>query len=194
MKTSEIDILIVPGWTNSGPDHWQSRWQRQLKTARRVEQADWETPVLGDWAGRIIEEVALSTRPAVIVAHSLGVHAAVHAAHKLPAGMVAGAFLVAAPDLDQTESLPPAVANFAAPELQKLPFPSVLVASSNDPYCSLDRAREFAKAWDSILVEAGDSGHINTASGQGPWPEGLMRFGWFLKHLADLERAKNSQN
>ncbi|HYD14828.1 MAG TPA: alpha/beta hydrolase, partial [Hyphomicrobium sp.] len=36
MKTSDVDILIVPGWSSSGPDHWQSRWERTLKTARRV--------------------------------------------------------------------------------------------------------------------------------------------------------------
>ena len=192
MKTSEIDILIVPGWTNAGPDHWQSRWERQLKTARRVEQANWETPLLDDWVGRIIEDVAVSTRPAVIVAHSLGVHAVVHAAHKLPAGMVAGAFLVAAPDLEAGDLPPVTIESFAPADLAMLPFPSVLVASSDDPFCRLDRAREFAAAWGSILVEAGESGHVNTASGQGPWPEGLMRFGWFLKHLAELERGKSS--
>ena len=192
MKTSEIDILIVPGWSNAGPDHWQSRWERQLKTARRVQQADWETPLLDDWVGRIIEDVALSTRPAVIVAHSLGVHAVVHAAHKLPAGMVAGAFLVAAPDLEAADLPPETIESFAPADLGKLPFPSVLVASSDDPFCRLDRAREFAAAWGSILVEAGESGHVNTASGQGPWPEGLMRFGWFLKHLAELERGTSS--
>lgn len=192
MKTSEIDILIVPGWTNSGADHWQSRWERQLKTARRVQQVDWETPMIDDWVGRIIEEVALAARPVVIVAHSLGVHAVVHAAHKLPAGMVAGAFLVAAPDLEGSDLWPATSGGFAPTELWKLPFPSVLVASSNDPHCHIDRAREFADAWGSILVEAGESGHINTASGQGPWPEGLMRFGWFLKHLAELERAKTA--
>ena len=190
MKTSDVDILIVPGWGNSGLDHWQSRWERQLKTARRVEQADWDTPIMSDWVGRIIEGVALATRPVVIVAHSLGVQAVVHAAHKLPAGLVAGAFLVAAPDLDTSDLWPATNGGFTPTELWKLPFPSVLIASSNDPYCTIERAREFASAWGSMLVEAGESGHINTDSGQGPWPEGLMRFGWFLKHLADLANAK----
>lgn len=183
MKTADIDILIVPGWTNSGPDHWQSRWQRKLPTARRVEQVDWETPMLGDWVGRIIEAVAKATRPAVIVAHSCGVSAAVHAAGKLPPGMVEGAFLVAAPDLEANDIWPAAGGGFAPVPSQALPFPSVLVASSSDPYCTLPRAREFALAWGSTLIEAGDAGHINTLSGHGPWPEGLMRFGWFLKQL-----------
>jgi uncharacterized protein len=183
VKIADIDILIIPGWTNSGPDHWQTRWEAKLRTARRVEQADWDTPMLGDWVGRIIEEVAKAARPVVLVAHSCGVQAAVHAAHKLPAGMVAGAFLVGAPDPDATDIWPTKHGGFAPMPLVPLPFPSVLVASSNDPYCSLARAREFAATWGSTLIEAGEAGHINTASGHGPWPEGLMQFGWFLKKL-----------
>jgi uncharacterized protein len=183
VKIADIDILIIPGWTNSGPDHWQTRWEAKLKTARRVEQADWHTPMLGDWVGRIIEEVAKAARPAVLVAHSCGVQAAVHAAHKLPAGMVAGAFLVSAPDPDATDIWPMKQGGFAPVPLVPLPFPSILVASSNDPYCSLGRARGFAASWSSTLIEAGEAGHLNTSSGHGPWPEGLMQFGWFLKKL-----------
>ena len=185
MKTSDIDILIIPGWNNSGPDHWQSRWEGKLKTARRVEQADWDTPRASDWVGRIIEEVAMASRPVLLVAHSLGVPAAVHAADKLPPGMVAGAFLVSAPDLEGSEIWPAKHGGFWPMPMTQLPFPSVLVASSSDPYCELDRARQFAAAWGATLIEAGDTGHINTASGHGPWPEGLMRFGGFLKHLGE---------
>lgn len=183
MKTADVDILIVPGWTNSGADHWQSRWQRSLKTARRVEQADWEQPVCADWVGRIIEQVAAAKRPAIVVAHSCGVSALIHAAAKMPAGMISGAFMVAAPDLEASDIWPARAGGFAPVPQLKLLFPSVLVASSNDPYCALQRARQFAQAWNSELIEAGPVGHINTESGHGPWPEGLMRFGWFLKQL-----------
>jgi uncharacterized protein len=183
VKIADIDILIIPGWTNSGPDHWQTRWQAKLRTARRVEQADWDKPMLGDWVGRIIEEVARASRQVVLVAHSCGVQAVIHTAHKLPPGMVAGAFLVGAPDPDATDIWPMTQGGFAPLPLVPLPFPSVLVASSNDPYCSLARARDFAASWGSTLIEAGEAGHINTASGHGPWPEGLMQFGWFLKKL-----------
>jgi uncharacterized protein len=189
VKIADIDILIIPGWTNSGPDHWQTGWERKLKTARRVEQADWETPMIGDWTGRIIEAVARASRPVILVAHSCGVQAAVHAAHKLPGGMVAGAFLVSAPDLATNDIWPAKQGGFAPVPMSKLPFASVLVASSTDPYCTMERARDFAAAWGSTLIEAGDAGHLNTASGHGPWPEGLMRFGWFLKQL-DGDRSK----
>jgi len=91
MRTSDVDILMVPGWQGSGPGHWQSRWERNLTTARRVELRDWVGSDKDKWVGAIIDAVATSVRPVVIVAHSLGVIAAVHAAMKLPHGSIAGA-------------------------------------------------------------------------------------------------------
>lgn len=193
MKTSEADILIIPGWSSSGPDHWQTRWEKNLKTARRVEQADWFKPGRDQWTARIVEAVAQSVRPVVLVGHSLGVMAIAHAAPKLarlPAIPI-GAFLVAPADVDHAQKWPvtqgeifnAADGDFAPVPMVPLQFPSVLVASANDPYCTLDRARVFAKSWDSALIESGDLGHINTASGHGPWPDGLLAFGAFLRRL-----------
>jgi predicted alpha/beta hydrolase family esterase len=195
MKTSEADILIVPGWSSSGPDHWQSRWERNLKTARRVEQANWYKPDKDAWVSRIVEEVAGSVRPVVLVAHSLGVVAVAHAAAKLarlPAKPVKGAFLVAPADAESGKDWPVTEGHtfdgseggFAPIPRARLPFPSALIASTNDPYCSIERARELAAAWGAALIESGDLGHINTASGHGPWPDGLLAFGIFMQRLA----------
>jgi predicted alpha/beta hydrolase family esterase len=183
MRAADADILIVPGWTNSGPDHWQTRWERRLSTARRVEQDDWDHPVRDAWVARLREGVAAAQRPVVLLAHSCGASTVVHAAAAL-GERITGAFLVAVPDFEQggaPDGLDPA---FSPLPLAPLPFPSVLVASTNDPHCRLERAREFATAWGSQLIEAGDAGHINTASGHGPWPDGLLRFGTFLSRLA----------
>ena len=182
MRTSDCEILIVPGLTNSGPDHWQSRWQHKLSTARRVEQDDWERPRLDAWTARLGEAVAAASKPVVLVAHSLGVLAVAHAAALLPAGKVCGAFLVALPDVEAS-SVPAVEETFAPIPREPLPFPSILVASRSDPYCSYERAEDFAYAWGSALADAGDAGHLNTASGHGPWPEGLMRFAGFLSRL-----------
>lgn len=183
MRTSEIDILIVPGWTNSGPDHWQSRWQRHLKTARRIEQADWDKPICADWVANIVAAAHSSTRPAVLVAHSCGVTAVAHAALRLAKTPVAGAFLVAPADLDNSRDWPAAHGGFSPVPMARLPFPSRLIGSSNDAYCSVERAKQFAAAWGSDLSIIANAGHINTASGHGPWPEGLLTFGLFLKSL-----------
>jgi uncharacterized protein len=191
MRTAEADILIVPGWSGSGPDHWQSRWERSFKTARRVEQADWLEPDQSTWVSRIKAEIAQSTRPVVLVAHSLGVVAVVHALAGLTEGAVRGAFLVAPADTEYAVSWPvtegrtfdPTSTGFAHVPLIPLPCASALVAPADDPYCTLDRAKSFATAWGSKLFEAGNVGHINTASGHGPWPDGVMQFGWFMRTL-----------
>ena len=193
MHTSDVDILIVPGWSSSGPDHWQSRWERTLKTARRVEQHDWFAPDREAWVGRIIDATVASNRPVVLVAHSLGVAAVAHVAERIPKGFLSGAFLVAPADVDNANAWPEteglrldgSASGFAPLPQKAFPFPSVLIASSNDAYCSLDRANALATAWGSTLVEAGDVGHINSASGHGPWPDGVLRFGAFLKTLED---------
>jgi predicted alpha/beta hydrolase family esterase len=191
MKTSDVDILIVPGWLNSGPDHWQSRWERNLKSAKRIEQDSWHAPDKAEWTGNIVKAVDSAARPAVLVAHSLGVIAVACAAPKLPPGSVAGAFLVAPPDVDNTDGWPenqghawPAGSfGFAPVPTQPLPFPSLLLAAEDDPYCSQARAKALALAWGSNFVDVGQAGHIADQSGHGPWPDGLLRFGRFLADL-----------
>lgn len=183
MKTSDCDILIVPGYENSGIDHWQSRWERQLSTARRIEQEDWDAPVKDEWIARIAQDVKRARKPVVLVGHSLGVVAIAHAAPLLTDGKVQGAFLVGLPDVERPDFLPAIDRAFAPIPRDPLPFPSVLVASRTDPHCDYGKAEDMAYAWGSAIVDAGDAGHINTESGHGPWPEGLMRFAGFLKRL-----------
>lgn len=184
MRTSDVDILIVPGWTNAGPDHWQSRWQRHFKTARRVEQDDWETPRLGDWVDRIVAAVRDdASRPAVIVAHSCGVSAVVHAAPRIAGSRLAGAFLVAAPDLEGRDAWPARGGGFTPVPMQPLPFPAKLIGSSTDPWCTVERTQEMGRAWGADTSIIANAGHLNTESGHGAWPEGLLTFGLFLKKL-----------
>ncbi len=181
MRVSDADILIIPGLGGSGPDHWQSRWQARLSTARRVEQDDWESPSRAKWVKRILRESRASTRPSILVAHSLGVIAVAHAAPAL--ADVVAAFLVAPSDWERPGLIPGVRHDFAPIPRDPLPFPTVLVASRNDPFCEIGRASDFAEAWGSDFVDAGEAGHIDPESGHGPWPEGLMRFAGFLSKL-----------
>lgn len=182
MRISDADILIVPGLGNSGPGHWQSRWQAKLSTARRVEQDDWDHPERKAWVNRLAETVQDSSRPAIIIAHSIGVITTVFAAERLK-GHVIGAMLVAPSDWDKPDLLPGYDLDFNPIPMTALPFPSLLVASRNDPYCEINRATAFAEAWNSEFVDAGEAGHINVESGHGPWPEGLLRLASFLSKL-----------
>jgi predicted alpha/beta hydrolase family esterase len=182
MKISEADILILPGLGNSGPNHWQRRWGDRFRTAHVVEQEEWDQPQLQPWVANIERSIMMATRPVVVIAHSLGVSALVHTAQHLKDTKVRGAFLVAAPDHER-EDAPIETAPFARVPRDPLPFPSMLVASSNDPYCSIERAVDFATCWGSDFHVAGAAGHINSESGHGPWPEGLLMFTRLMQRL-----------
>ncbi|MNL38916.1 Alpha/beta hydrolase family protein [compost metagenome] len=130
----------------------------------------------------MVEEVNAAEKPVVIVAHSLGVATAVHALPHVEK-KIAGAFLVAPPDVANAAIRPKHLMTFGPYPRDPLPFPSLMVASRNDPFGSYEHADEIAKSWGSLLVDAGESGHLNTESGHGPWPEGTMVFAQFLSRL-----------
>ncbi|WP_342361563.1 alpha/beta hydrolase [Terrarubrum flagellatum] len=183
MRASDYDILMIPGLGDSGADHWQSRWEAKLSTARRVLQYDFNRADRIAWTQRILEDTRLATRPVIYVAHSAGVLAVAHAASELADTKVRGAFLVAPPGATAVLAMDELNKSFIPVPRGPLPFPSILVASGNDPFCPIAEAEEMAYAWGSAFTPAGEAGHINSDSGHGPWPEGLMRFGMFLKNL-----------
>ena len=165
-------VLTLPGWQNSGPLHWQSRWEA-AHGFQRVEQHDWLRPLRGDWTARLEEVLLGLDEPAVLVAHSLGcLLVAAWAAHSRNTHLVKGALLVAPGDVER-EALRPVLPGWSPVALQRLPFASVMVGSRNDPYCSAERARQFADAWGSQWVDAGERGHLNADSALGDWSEGL---------------------
>lgn len=182
MRTSDSDLILVPGLGGLDPDHWQARWGGRLSTARHVEQRDWHAPDPEDWTDRIVAAVAETTRPAVILAHGLGVIATVRAAPSFRPDVVRGALLVAPLDVERPD-LDAHVHAFSPVPRDPLPFPALLVASRNDPNCDYARADDFAHAWGAALVDAGEAGSLDSASGHGPWPEGLMRLAGFMKGL-----------
>ena len=164
-------ILIVPGLGGSGETHWQTHLERSRPAATRVEQDDWERPELTGWVERLAR--AVETRPgAILVAHSLACPLVAHLALQQSNLPIAAALLVAPADVDSARHTPSHTRGFAPIPLRPLPFRSIVVASSNDPYIALDRARELAVAWGAEFVNVGPTGHINVDSGFGPWPEG----------------------
>ena len=187
MRASETGILVIPGLGGSGPDHWQSRWEAKIPAVRRVVQADWEKPELAAWRDRIVEEVERAARPVILVAHSLGVLAAAHAAPFLAkgetSGKVKGSFLVAPPSVEVLSGLDALDPAFLALPGEPLPFPALVIASRNDSLAPFADSEALAKMLGAELLDAGFSGHINIESGHGPWPEGVMRFAGFLKTL-----------
>lgn len=165
--------LTVPGVTNSGENHWQSRWEREFPDKfRRIEQDEWDSPVCDDWIARIESEVQKSEpENVVLVAHSLGCAAVAHWSAKFGT-MIKGAFLVAPSDCE-AETYTFDTKGFAPIPIKRLPFESLVVASSTDQYITLERAKYFADAWGSEFINVGEKGHINAGAGYGEWDEGL---------------------
>jgi uncharacterized protein len=165
-------VLLLPGWQDSGPAHWQSRWEA-LHGHQRVQQADWHWPRRGDWMARLEEVLLEDERPALLVAHSLGCQlAAAWAAHSRHTRRVQGALLVAPPDTER-EDQPPQLHGWAPMVRTPMPFRSIAVLSRDDPYGHFYRMAAVAEGWGARLVDAGLRGHLNADSGLGDWPEGL---------------------
>jgi uncharacterized protein len=169
-------ILIIPGWGNSGPQHWQSLWEQLHPEYRRVMQREWEMPDRDAWVTTLHAAITAAPAPPILVAHSLGCIAIAQwwADHALDlADYVAGAMLVAPADVEAVMA-PEAVQGFCPIPLVPFLFPSVVVASRTDDYVSFERAAAFSAAWGNELVDIGDAGHINTDAGYGPWPAGEL--------------------
>ena len=162
-------VLILPGIGGSGPDHWQSVWEREHPSYRRIEMPDWNAPELEVWVSVIDAAVQAQSGPPVIVAHSLGCLALAHWVSR--GGRLQGALLVAVPDPTGPE-YPQAACSFRELPLVPFGFPSRLVASRNDPYGSFEHAARCAAAWQCALVDVGALGHINAESQLGSWPQG----------------------
>jgi uncharacterized protein len=163
-------VLVVPGWGDSGPEHWQSLWEKANPDFQRVAQRDWLYPICHEWVETLAAAIRAAGPPVVLVAHSLGCVAIAHCVRgtTLP---IHGALLVAPPDVDRPD-FPPVMEGFAPIPRERLPFPSIVVASRNDPFSDFARAEALAAAWGSRLVDAGETGHLNADAGFGPWPLG----------------------
>ncbi|HEX9576207.1 MAG TPA: alpha/beta fold hydrolase [Myxococcales bacterium] len=169
-----IRVLNIPGLWNSGATHWQTNWERERGDTRRVLQDEWERPRREDWTRRIRDELRALPAPVVLAAHSLGCCTVAHLARDAAPDELAkvrGALLVAPSDVE-APAYPPGTEGFAPMPLLPLPFPAIVIGSSNDEYVTEDRARFFAQQWGARYVDAGPLGHLNSASNLGMWPLG----------------------
>jgi predicted alpha/beta hydrolase family esterase len=164
---SDFRVLIVPGLHDSGPDHWQTRWQQLYPMFERVEQMQWDLPDLNAWSERLDQTLRSSTRPTLLVAHSFGCLTTVSTTSR-QAHSVVGALLVAPAD--------PHRFNIGA-QLHDvvLPYPSIMIGSTNDPWMDAEHAIYWARLWKCEFVDAGALGHINAESELQDWQFGLFQ-------------------
>ena len=184
-------ILTVPGLHNSGPQHWQTLWERERGDVRRVELGMWDRPHRNTWINQLNLAIRGAGRPVVLAAHSLGCLAVTWwakyeqpAEGELGARPVIGALLVAPPEVDFFP-LDERLSQFSPTPTEPLPFRSILVASRNDPYMGIRTARKLARTWGSSFADAGAVGHINADSGLGEWPFGKFLLKQLLNPQSD---------
>ena len=177
-----IRFLTIPGLASSGPQHWQTIWEVQYPHLfSRAEQGNWDWPVKDEWVEKLQEHISALTEPTVLIAHSLGCITVAHWSKKYSSELVQGALLVAPADAEMSKRLN-FVVGFTPIPTEKLPFKSIVVASTNDMYATIARSETFAKNWGSEFINLGKKGHINAVSGLEDWPEGkgiLGRLGNF---------------
>jgi len=169
-------MVCVPGWQDSGSDHWQTLWIRGYPNSARVFQRDWQHPVKSEWVAGLQQTLSEQDEKSVLVAHSLGCSTVVQWAAQASLEQqrrVKGALLVAPPDVNSEAFRNTVLATGFEPEPHwALPFPSILVSSADDPFCSQEQARILAEAWGSEYVALGKVGHINGDSQLGNWEAG----------------------
>lgn len=175
----QAPVLMIPGWNGSGAGHWQTLWEQRYSNFRRVEQRNWTRPSRLDWIDQIATEIEAIREPVFLVAHSLGCLAVAHwaALAEIVPGQVEGAFLVAPPWIADNSHSPRELLDFLPMPVRRLPFPSMLVASEDDHYLPIASAARLASSWGSRFVNVGRQGHINVASGHGPWRDGEKLLG-----------------
>ncbi|SFV28032.1 hypothetical protein SAMN05216456_0419 [Devosia crocina] len=164
-------VLIAPGLNGSTGDHWQRHWLADHDEAELVEQADWSDPKEGRWLHRL-EQAVIANPGALIVSHSLGAILTARLAQSSVAPLVGGALLVAPADIERTSVLHARTYDFGTIPKDALPFPALMVASRDDVYMSLEKARMVAGDWGIPVHDLGYAGHVNVASGFGRWPAG----------------------
>lgn len=174
-------IINLPGIGNSGELHWQTRWEQLGLVQRRFQPGSWDQPQLHDWIDALEKAIAVCSEPPMLVAHSLSCLLVAHWA-ATSEQRIRGAMLVAVPDTSSA-AFPTAATSFTGVPEMPLPFPTLIVASSNDPYATTTYANQRAQQWQTGMVEAGAYGHLNAASGLGEWYLGQSLLTAFMTGL-----------
>lgn len=175
MGESRPTVVIVPGLRDHVPNHWQTLLGDRLPGSVTVPRMTTGKLSCESWVHQIERTLSATAGPVILVAHSGGVMMVVHWAqrHRRP---IHGALLATPADLESPlpEGYPTMTAlqqgGWLPVPRTRLPFPSIVAASTNDPLASYQRIEQYAMDWGSRLVDIGAVGHLNPAAGFGEWP------------------------
>jgi uncharacterized protein len=167
-----MKFLLLAGIHNSGPNHWQTKWHSEDSRNVKLDHSSWDRPDCLVWVEELNSYLTQSKEKIVLVAHSLACLMVAHWANQSHL-KIQGALLVSVPD-PKGKSFPADARNFGQIPMTRFDFPSIVVSSQNDPYCTSEHMNKCAKAWGSQFKQVGFLGHINADSGLSNWPEGKL--------------------
>jgi len=166
------NYFIVPGLGGSGADHWQTYFEKTGVNFQRIVQKDWDKPDINEWVTTIDAAISgYDPATVVLVGHSLGCPTIAQWATQFNK-KIKGALLVAPPDIESFQKISK-VKLFETVPSDKINFPTIVVASTNDHWAEIEIAELYARNWESEFINIGEAGHINNLSGYGKWEEGL---------------------
>ena len=163
----------IPGLRNSGDGHWQTLWEKQYpNNFIRINQDNWEQPNCEDWVNRV-EEILCQhdLENAILIGHSVGCATIVNWYRKFQ-HKIKGALFVAPSDVERGD-YPTYISGFIPVHLEHLPFPTIVVASTNDQVVDFERSEFFADIWGSELVTIENGGHLEKSIGTNNWESGI---------------------
>jgi uncharacterized protein len=166
------NYFIVPGLGGSGSKHWQTYFEKSGENFRRIEQKNWDAPDINEWTEMIETTISdYDPQTVVLVGHSLGCLTIASWAARYNRKIKA-ALLVAPPDIDLVHDKLQ-ITLFDQIPTKRLGFQTILVASTNDPWATIEKAEFYAGKWGSKFINIGTAGHINDLSGHYEWKQGL---------------------
>lgn len=175
-----MHLLFLAGIGNSGAGHWQREWYSESENATWVEHSDWDRPVMEQWLDDLNTTLKTIDEPVTVVAHSMGCILFTEWLRRCATDQIVAAMLVAIPDV-YSPCFPTQALNFSNVTAALPCCPSVIIASEDDPYGSVEHAHSQSGALKAPVHSIGHAGHINASSGLGDWAEGKM----YLNALID---------
>ncbi|ORC16023.1 MULTISPECIES: RBBP9/YdeN family alpha/beta hydrolase [Rothia] len=167
-----MKFLLSPGYTNSGPDHWQTHLHSSYESFERVQHSKWDYVEREPWIQELEQAMSTLDEELILIGHSCGANVIAQWSHTASPHLpkVKAAILVAPANVDDS-SLPPEITAQSPLPYKRLPFPALVIGSDNDPYISQEDLENLAQAWGAELVVVPGAGHLASADGYGAWPE-----------------------
>ncbi|PJZ53771.1 RBBP9/YdeN family alpha/beta hydrolase [Leptospira adleri] len=174
--------FLIPGISNSGPEHWQTQWEN-LHGFIRIQQENWENPRYSVWEESLVRQIEKTegSENSILIGHSLGCLLIAKSLDRI-SDRIRGVFLVAPPD-PKSPVFPKGLEEFAEFPQKSLGTKGLLLFSENDPYASVPFSEKLGRLWNLETICVGELGHINSQSDLGSWENGFQIFSDWIQSL-----------